>query len=63
MNIITNEKMEISEIHKSVFIRDSDELRYCEGAWRGIKSGNERKCRINIYYSNTNKLIKHEKSS
>ena len=30
MNIITNEKMEISEIHKSVAIRDSDNLWYCE---------------------------------
>ena len=30
MNIITNEKIEISEIHKSVPIRDSDELRYCK---------------------------------
>ena len=63
MNIITNEKMEISEIHKSVLIRESDELSYCKSTWRRIKSENERKCRINIYHSNTNKLIKHEKSS
>ena len=37
MNIITNEKMEIREIHKSVLIRDSDELWYCKGARGELK--------------------------
>ena len=41
MDIIRNEKMEISEIHKSVLIRDSDELRYCKGTWRRAEGGNE----------------------
>ena len=53
MNIITNEKIEISAIHKSVPIRDSDELRYCKGAWRRIEGGDERWRRKWIYYSIT----------
>ena len=40
MNIITNEKMEISEIHKSVAIRDSDELQHCKSTWWRVKSVN-----------------------
>ena len=43
MNIITNEKIEISEIHKSVPIRDSDELRYCKSTWWRVEGGNERR--------------------
>ena len=70
MNIITNEKMEISANYKSVPIRESDELSYCKSTWRGFEGGNNagrrpacRAVRINIYYSTTNKLIKYEKGS
>ena len=42
-NIITNEKMEISEIHKSVPIRDLDELWYCEVARGRVEGGNKRR--------------------
>ena len=37
MNTITNEKMEINEIHKSVPIRDLDELWYCEARGGELK--------------------------
>ena len=53
MNIITNEKIEISEIHKSVPIRDSDNLRYCKSTWRRAEGGNERNEGNNIHCSIT----------
>ena len=56
MNIITNEKNEISEIHKSVPIRDSDSLWYCKSACGRVKSRNERRRRKWVYYSITSCL-------
>jgi hypothetical protein len=41
-------KLKIGEINKSVQIRDSDKLCYCEGTWGGIEGGNKGRRRVNI---------------